>query len=63
MELEKTSKPDLKNWEKNLLQRFSQYKESGLKLDLTRGKPGTEQLDLANPVSYTHLTLPTIYSV
>jgi len=48
MELEKTSKPDLKNWEKNLLQRFSQYKESGLKLDLTRGKPGTEQLDLAN---------------
>ena len=48
MELEKTSKPDLKNWEKNLLQRFSQYKDSGLKLDLTRGKPGTEQLDLAN---------------
>ena len=48
MELEKTSKPDLKNWEKILLQRFSQYKESGLKLDLTRGKPGTEQLDLAN---------------
>ena len=48
MELEKISKPDLKNWEKNLLQRFSQYKESGLKLDLTRGKPGTEQLDLAN---------------
>ena len=37
MELEKTSKQDLKNWEKNLLQKFSQYKESGLKLDLTRG--------------------------
>ena len=48
MELEKTSKADLKNWEKNLLQRFSQYKELGLKLDLTRGKPGIEQLDLAN---------------
>ena len=48
MELEKTSKPDLKIWEKNLLQKFSKYKESGLKLDLTRGKPGTEQLDLAN---------------
>jgi len=26
MKLEKTSKPDLKNWEKNLLERFSQYK-------------------------------------
>ena len=48
MELEKTSKSDLKNWEKNLLQRFSQYKDFGLELDLTRGKPGTEQLDLAN---------------
>ena len=48
MELEKTSKQDLKNWEKNLLQKFSQYKQSKLKLDLTRGKPGTEQLDLAN---------------
>ena len=48
MELAKTSKTDLNNWEKNLLQRFSQYKEYGLKLDLTRGKPGTEQLDLAN---------------
>ena len=48
MELEKTSKLDLKNWGKKLLQRFSQYKESGLKLDLTRGNPGTKQLDLAN---------------
>ena len=48
MELAKTSKLDLNNWEKNLLQRFSQYKEYGLNLDLTRGKPCTEQLDLAN---------------
>ena len=48
MELAKTSKTDLNNWEKNLLNRFCQYKKYGLKLDLTRGKPGTEQLDLAN---------------
>ena len=48
MDLEKNSKPELKNWETNLLRRFNQYKESGLRLDLTRGKPCTEQLDLAN---------------
>ena len=48
MELKKTSKPELRQWEQNLLQSFSQFKEAGLKLDLTRGKPGTEQLDLAD---------------
>ena len=48
MELENTSKSELKNWEQNLLQKYRQYKESGLKLDLTRGKPGTEQLDLSD---------------
>jgi len=48
MELKKTSKIELINWEKNLLQRYSQYKDSGFKLDLTRGKPGPEQLDLAD---------------
>ncbi len=48
MEIKKKSKPELKKWEQNLLKKFSKYKESGLKLDLTRGKPGTEQLDLAD---------------
>ena len=47
-ELQKISKTEIKNWEKNLLQKLDLYKESGLKLDLTRGKPGTDQLDLSD---------------
>jgi len=48
MELKNTSKTELKKWEQNLLKSFSKYKKFGLKLDLTRGKPGTEQLDLSD---------------
>ena len=73
---------------------FNELKARKMSLDLTRGKPGRDQLDLSSsidsveidiydfdefdirnygqvkglseckePVSYTHLTLPTIYSV
>ena len=32
----------------SLVQQFNDFKKEGLKLDLTRGKPSGEQLDLAN---------------
>lgn len=32
----------------NLLREYSQFREKGLRLSMTRGKPGPEQLDLAN---------------
>jgi len=34
----------------SLVQQFNDFKKEGLKLDLTRGKPSGEQLDLANPM-------------
>lgn len=33
-----------------LAERYSQFAAKGLKLDLTRGKPGADQLDLSNPL-------------
>ena len=35
---------------KSLQQQYQSYKAQGLKLDMTRGKPCSEQLDLANPL-------------
>ena len=54
-----------------LLETFKALKQKNLSIDLTRGKPHSDQLDLSNSlmtqvvdpigaVSYTHLTLPTI---
>ena len=48
MILEKTSPARLKIWEKELLEKYNQFKSADLKLDLTRGKPGFSQLDLSN---------------
>ena len=55
-----------------LLETFKALKQKNLSIDLTRGKPHSDQLDLSNnlmtqavdpsgenAVSYTHLTLPT----
>ena len=67
MQLEQMNLEQLQTEEKNLLSNHQQFLDSSLKLDLTRGKPSAEQLSLSEgmvgPVSYTHLTLPTICSV
>ena len=57
-----------------LLETFEALKQKNLSIDLTRGKPHSNQLDLSNDlmtqavdpigaVSYTHLTLPTMWYV
>lgn len=51
------SKEELLKEQKTLLKRFNEYKAMGLNLDMSRGKPGKEQLDLSNdmnkPIEYT----------
>ncbi|MDP7169782.1 MAG: aminotransferase class I/II-fold pyridoxal phosphate-dependent enzyme [SAR324 cluster bacterium] len=48
MNLENASQAELQSWEKKLAAKYQQYKDAALKLDLTRGKPGNAQLDLAD---------------
>ncbi len=38
----------LESWQQSLVDEFNGYVKAGLKLDLTRGKPSSEQLDLSN---------------
>lgn len=50
------SKEELLKEQESLLKRFEDYKAMGLNLDMSRGKPGKEQLDLSNdmnkPIEY-----------
>ena len=48
MELNAHTQAQLSALEAELSQRYQDYQQQGLKLDLTRGKPNAEQLDLSN---------------
>ncbi len=48
--LERHSRQQLEKLEADLTQQLEQHRQSRLTLDLTRGKPGPEQLDLSNPL-------------
>lgn len=48
MELTAYSKEQLIALEQELAQAYAGYRQAGLNLDLTRGKPGGDQLDLSN---------------
>ena len=58
------SKEQLQAVKKELDQQYAEIKAQGLALDMSRGKPSVDQLNISMdmmdvPVSYTHLTLPT----
>ena len=48
MNLENATKEELQTLEQKLAEKYQKYKDAALNLDLTRGKPGTEQLELAD---------------
>ncbi len=48
MNLQSASKEELISWEKSLSADFEKAKSANLNLDLTRGKPSSEQLSLSN---------------
>ena len=48
MQLNQASKEQLQQWEADLSARYSELKNQELNLDLTRGKPSSQQLDLSN---------------
>lgn len=48
MQLNQASKKELQQWESELTSRYAELKDQQLSLDLTRGKPSSQQLDLSN---------------
>lgn len=48
MQLDQATAEQLQSWEQDLAAQYSAIKAQNLNLDLTRGKPSAEQLDLAN---------------
>ena len=47
-ELKDMSKDELISKREEYLKTYNNYKEMGLKLDMSRGKPGAKQLDISN---------------
>lgn len=50
MQLDQATPEQLRELESQLSQEYQTIKSAGLSLDLTRGKPSAEQLDLSNPL-------------
>ena len=48
LQLNQASQAQLQQWEKELASKYSELKNQQLNLDLTRGKPSPQQLDLSN---------------
>ncbi|HSB97462.1 MAG TPA: aminotransferase class I/II-fold pyridoxal phosphate-dependent enzyme [Spongiibacteraceae bacterium] len=48
MQLESASAAQLREWEATFAQEYAAFKAAGLNLDLTRGKPSADQLNLSN---------------
>ncbi len=44
------SREELESLQKELRAQFDKLKEAGIQLDMSRGKPGADQLDLSNPM-------------
>lgn len=48
MQLDHASRDQLLRWERNLADQYAAYQEATLRLDLTRGKPSSDQLALSD---------------
>lgn len=48
LEFAEMESKDLKEYKEKLIKRYEDFKSQKLKLDMSRGKPGKEQLDLSN---------------
>ena len=50
MQLDQASTEQLREWESALSAQYDEFKAAGLNLDLTRGKPSSEQLSLSDAI-------------